>query len=165
MPDSGHQLLEKVDIMIAYQPACQYFTGIEEVSQIRPCEVATGIARAVFIEGRAVPGIHARLDNDLPFRCERHPGSSVPGREYTIEQVYAEAHCLQYILGIAAAHKIPDLAGWEYPVHLLDHFRGDLGRFADHEAADTVPVKREVNEPLAAFFSQAFIGSTLDYAE
>ena len=80
--------------MVADQPACKYFTGIEEVSQVRPREVTAGIAGACFIKGCLISGIHARFDNNLPLGRECHPGSSVPGREHAVEQVNAETYRL-----------------------------------------------------------------------
>jgi hypothetical protein len=164
-PDIVHQSLEKMDVMITHQPASQYFTGIEEMSQVRPGEMAAGVTGALLIKGCLVSGIGTCLDNDLPFRGERHPGPSVAGREHAVEQVDTETHCFQDVFRISTTHEISNLARGEHLVHLRDHFKGDSGWFADHKTTDAVSVKFEVDEPPTAFFSETFIGCALDYAE
>jgi hypothetical protein len=102
------------------------------------------------------------LDVEAAFAGEEQAVAGGAGGQNAVHHVDAHAGVLLDFVGVADAHDVARLVFGQQRQNFGDHFKGQVARLADAEAADGVAVEVHFDEALGALAAEIAIHAALN---
>ena len=116
---------------------------------------------SVGVDGREVVFPFLVTDIDGAETGEKLPVASVAGRHDAVEHIHAAFDSFQQVYRRTDTHQVTGLVFRQYFIYNLNHFVHLLGRFADSQSADGIPVSSLPGNVFSGVTAQVRIYATL----
>jgi len=152
LPDLAENVKIIVEIVDGVEDGGSDLSAFEEVVEVGPAEVPTGVAGTGLVQGPPVLGVLDVLDGEPPPAGEKRPVPGVSRREDAIEKVHPPVDSLQDVLDVPHAHQVTGLVlRQEGAAPFEDLEKLGLG-LAQAEAPERIAVEVHLQEVGDAFF-------------
>lgn len=163
--DPLHEILVIAEVVYGVEPCPQDLVALVEMVEVRPREVAAGIAAAGRIDGPHVVLVAAVPDPHRAGPREEVAVPGVPRRHHAVEHVDAAPYALDEVLRLPDTHQVAGERPREHLERVVEDMLADLLGLAYGKTADGVAVKPDLAEPEDGALPEVLIDAALHDAE
>src|SRR5262249_2440738 len=157
------QVVRHVVQGIEVQP--EDFVGNEQMAQVRPGGVLTGIAVTVCIKGTFIGTILRVLDHHTSCRGKHNAIARVTRGKDTVEHVDPSAHALEQVVWFTNPHEIARLMRRQLGCSMRGEVIHDVPWFTNAQATYSIAIEATIEQGLHTAIAQCLIGAALDNAK